>query len=315
MGENNSQNEDRIFQLKMGAGTWAWGDRLMWGYGRDYGDAEIKKAFDECLADGINLFDTAEVYAQGRSEKYLGRFIQETDRSKIYIATKFMPFPWRLSRAQLFRAVKASLRRLEIKKIDLYQIHMPLPPLSMDIWLEAMVDAMQAGLITGIGVSNFNSEQLQSSYEFLARHGVKLISNQIEYNILNRQVERDGLLKVCDDLGVRVIAYSPLAQGLLTGKYTPENLPGGIRGRKYPRKLVVEIQPLLSLLRRIGANYAGKNTTQIALNWLMCKNTLPIPGVKNDIQVQQVADALGWNMTDEEIALIDRESEKIQMNS
>ena len=146
MSENNLQNEDPLFKIEMGAGTWAWGDRLMWGYGRDYDDGDIKKAFDECLANGIYLFDTAEIYAQGRSERFLGKFIQETSREKIYLATKFMPFPWRLSRAQLIRAVKASLRRLSIKKIDLYQIHMPLPPLSMDTWLEAMVDAMQAGV-------------------------------------------------------------------------------------------------------------------------------------------------------------------------
>jgi aryl-alcohol dehydrogenase-like predicted oxidoreductase len=208
--------------VQFGTGTWAWGDRLFWGYGRSYNDDDLRGAFDASLAAGIDLFDTAEVYGQGRSEILLGRFIQESGK-QVRVATKYMPYPWRLSRRSALIALRRSLKRLGREKVELYQIHTPFPPLKIETWVEALGDLAQAGLIDAVGVSNYDRDQTQRSYDTLIRQGIPLASNQVEYHLLNRKIEKNGLLKHCQELGVTVIAYSPLGQGLLTGKFTPEN--------------------------------------------------------------------------------------------
>jgi len=303
--------------IELGIGTWAWGDRLFWGYDRDYDDQDLKAAFQTCLAAGVNFFDTAEVYGQGRSERILGKLIQEARESSVYkdtpikISTKFTPFPWRLTRSSLIRALRGSLQRLEISCVDLYQIHMPLPPINIETWMQAMLEAYEAGLTLAIGVSNFDRDQMQRAYRTTTRQGVPLASNQVEYSLLNRKVEKDGLLKLCQDLGVRLIAYSPLAMGLLTGKYTPENPPQGPRARRFSPKYLAQIQPLISLLRLIGADHAGKTPSQIALNWLMCHGAIPIPGVKYQEQAEQDVEAIGWRLSEDEVAQLDQMSERV----
>jgi aryl-alcohol dehydrogenase-like predicted oxidoreductase len=295
--------------VQFGTGTWAWGDRLFWGYGRGYNDDDLRAAFDASIAAGIDLFDTAEVYGQGRSETLLGQFIQDSGQP-VRIATKFMPFPWRLSRRSLMKALQASLKRLGREKVELYQVHMPFAPLKVETWVEAMGDAVQAGLIDAVGVSNYDREQTQRAYDTLIRLGLPLASNQVEYHLLNRKIEKNGLLKHCQDLGVTVIAYSPLGQGLLTGKFTVENPPKGTRSR-YGSKLLVKIQPLLRLMRQIGADHAGKTAGQVALNWTMRKGTFTIPGAKNQFQMEENAGALGWELTLDEMAALDEASDRV----
>ncbi|MEJ5202129.1 MAG: aldo/keto reductase [Anaerolineales bacterium] len=300
--------------VEFGIGCWAWGDRMVWGYGRGYSEDDLRAAFAHALELGITFFDTAEVYGLGLSEKLLGKFIRESGVS-VKVATKFMPFPWRLSRSSLMRALRNSLKRLGLSRVDLYQIHFPLPPLTVETWMTAMLDAHQAGLTAAIGVSNFNRQQTQRAYEMLARHGVTLASNQVEYHLLNREIEKNGLLKLCQELGVTVIAYSPLAMGLLTGKYTAENPPHGTRGGRYSRKYLERIQPLILQLRRIGANHDDKTPAQVALNWVLCKGALPIPGAKTFEQVEQNAGALGWRLSDEEVQILDEISEQVSRES
>jgi pyridoxine 4-dehydrogenase len=126
----------------------------------------------------------------------------------------------------------------------------------------------------------------------------------VRFNLLDRRPERTGLLAACRKMGVTLVAYSPLAQGMLTGKYTPGNPPPGTRGFMSRRKLVA-VQPLLALMREIGEAHGGKTCSQIALNWLVCKGTVPIPGAKNARQAEQNAGALGWRLTDEEIGQLE----------
>jgi aryl-alcohol dehydrogenase-like predicted oxidoreductase len=140
-----------------------------------------------------------------------------------------------------------------------------------------------------------------------------LVSNQVQYNLLHREPERDGLLDLCRDLDITLIAYSPLAMGVLTGKYTPENPPSGIRGRRYKRQFLTQIQPLIALLVEIGQAHGGKIPAQVALNWLMCKGAVPIPGAKNARQAEENVGALGWRLADEEVAALDAASEAIQL--
>lgn len=296
--------------ISFGVGTWAWGDTTFWNYGKDYNDEDIRAVFHATLGAGVNLFDTAEVYGQGRSETLLGKFINSDER-KVVVATKFMPFPWRLGRGRLLAALKRSLKRLNLPRVDLYQIHFPFPPISVETWMDAMAEAHQAGLILEVGVSNYNRDQMQRAYDALAHQGIHLASNQVDFSLLKRNVEKNGLLKQCQDLGVKLIAYSPLAQGMLTGKYTPENPPPGIRGGRYNRKYIAQIQPLVEELKKIGAAHAGKTAAQVALNWAICKGTLVIPGAKNLAQAEQNLGALGWNLTADEVAALDSLSDRI----
>ncbi len=296
--------------VELGVGAWAWGDRLVWGYGRGYSAEDVRQAFNASIAAGLRMFDTAEVYGQGRSEQLLGEFIKTVDQPLV-IATKFMPYPWRLGRGSLIKALKGSLKRLGLAQVDLYQVHQPLPPVNPETWMEAMTEAAQAGLTREVGVSNYDRSWTQRCYVALAREGIHLASNQVEYSLINRKIEKNGLLKQCQEQGVRIIAYSPLGMGLLTGKYTPENPPAGIRGGRYNRRFLERITPLLTLIKRIGSDHAGKTPAQVALNWVICKGALPIPGAKNVNQAEQNAGAAGWRLTEAEVAALDEASEKI----
>lgn len=296
--------------VEFGIGTWAWGDRLYWGFGRGYQEADLKEAFHWLVNQGIRFFDTAEVYGQGKSEEMLGRFLTETDLP-IQMATKFMPFPWRLSRKALLRALRKSLKRLGLPGVGLYQMHMPLPPVTVETWMAAMAEAVQDGLVRAVGVSNYNCEQMRRAHDALANEGVVLASNQVEYHLLNRSAETSGLLKLGQELGVRLIAYSPLASGVLTGKYGPEKALQGIRANRYSRATLVKVQPLIRLMQKIGGEHEGKTPSQVALNWVMCKGMIPIPGVKNLEQAQTNSGALGWRLTDAEVARLDEASEAV----
>ncbi len=296
----------------LGIGTWAWGDQLFWGYGRGgYTDADLESAFHVSRAAGINLFDTAEIYGRGRSERLLGGFVRASD-DRVIVATKFFPYPWRWRRSSLLRALRRSLERLGLDRADLYQIHWPYPPVAIETWMAGLADAVEAGLARSVGVSNYSPAQTRRAQISLAERGVALVSNQVEYSLLQRRPERNGMLDLCRELGITLIAYSPLAMGLLTGKYTPETPPPGLRGRRYRRKLLVQIQPLIALLREVGAGHAGKTPAQVALNWVICKGAVPIPGAKNANQAQDNIGALGWRLTSEEMAVLDAASDALQ---
>jgi aryl-alcohol dehydrogenase-like predicted oxidoreductase len=306
----DTMEKDVFAGIELGVGTWAWGDRLMWGYGRGYSLGDLRAAFETSLTSNIRMFDTAEVYGQGQSEQITGSFIKTT-QERVFIATKFMPFPWRLSRSALRKALSGSLRRLGIPAVDLYKIHMPFPPVTIETWMEAMAEVYQAGLVSAVGVSNYDSDQMQRAHDHLLREGIHLVSNQVEYNLLNRKIEKNGLLRRCNELGVKVLAYSPLAMGILSGKYTPEKPPQGIRGGRFNRRFLTKIQPLMKLMTHIGSDHNGKNPAQVAINWAICKGTLPIPGAKTSRQAEQNSGALGWRLTEEEVSNLDEVSERV----
>jgi aryl-alcohol dehydrogenase-like predicted oxidoreductase len=292
----------------LGIGTWAWGDRLYWGYGRGgYTDADLESAFQVSRAAGINFFDTAEVYGRGRSERLLGQFVRNAG-DHVVVATKFFPYPWRWQRGSLLRALQGSLDRLGLDGVDLYQIHWPSPPVPIETWMAGLADAVEAGLIRAVGVSNFNPDQTRRAHAALAERGVPLVSNQVQYSLLHREPERSGLLDVCRELNVTLIAYSPLAKGVLTGKYTPSNPPSGLRGRRYKREFLEQIQPLVALLREIGQAHGGATPAQVALNWIICRGAVPIPGAKNAQQAQENVASLRWRLTDEDVTALDTAS-------
>jgi aryl-alcohol dehydrogenase-like predicted oxidoreductase len=292
---------------EMGVGTWQWGDTMLWQYGQDYAATEVQGAFDASFAAGLTLFDTAEVYGMGRSEMLLGQF-RRTTTQPLYLATKFFPMPWRFTRRQLRDALRHSLQRLGVAQVDLYQLHWPTPLTSIEMWMDALADAVEEGLTREVGVSNYNLEQTRRAAEALAKRGVRLASNQVEYSLLHRDIETNGVLNYCHTHDIRVIAYSPLAKGLLTGKYTPDHRPPGLRGA-ISREKLARLHSLLEEMRCIGAGHSvdgiAKTHAQVALNWCMCKGTLPIPGAKNAEQARANAGALGWRLTEAEINILD----------
>ena len=296
-----------IMITTVGVGTWAWGDRLIWGYGgSSFNDADIQEAFDVSLQNGANWFDSAEVYGMGKSERFLGEFLSTT-KQEVLIATKFFPFPWRIRKAAMLRALRKSLQRLQLSCVDLYQIHTPVGWWSNPSYVSTLADAVNAGLTRAVGVSNFNKENTKLANETLLAAGVPLASNQVEYSLFDRHIEKYGLLDYCLENDITIIAYSPLAKGMATGKYGPENPPPGPRKRIYPPEELEQAQPLINLLKEIGAG-REKTPAQVALNWTICKGTVPIPGAKNAKQAAENLGAMGWRLTPEEVAALDAAS-------
>jgi aryl-alcohol dehydrogenase-like predicted oxidoreductase len=300
-----------VVRGSVGVGTWAWGDRLLWGYGRGYSQPEVRGAFQASVEAGLRLFDTAEIYGLGRSERFLGQFAGGEDRP-IIIATKFFPYPWRWRKENLLEALRGSLRRLEMDRVDLYQMHFPFPPVPIETWMEGLADAVDAGLTGSVGVSNYGVREMRRAHAALARRGVPLASNQVAYHLLDRGPERSGLLDACNELGVTLIAHTPLARGLLTGKYTPLHRPPGLRRLRFSKTYLYTIQPLLRLLREIGDAHDGRSPAQVAVNWLICKGTLPIPGAKSAQQARENAGAAGWRLAPEAVDALDAASSALE---
>ena len=301
-----------LHAIEMGLGAWQWGDRMIWQYGQGYGDKEVHEAFKLSVEEGIRFVDTAEAYGNGMSERLLGKFLTETEQP-VLIATKYLPFPWRILRSSIPRDLKNSLERLGVDSVDLYQIHWPTPLLSIDHMMDGMSECVKSGMTRTVGISNFNQSQMLTAYSALARQNIPLASNQVHYSLLNRKVEKNGLLARCKELGVRLIAYSPLEKGMLTGKYDVNNPPPGTRARRYT-SLLPKLDGLIKLMTTIGQDHGGKSNAQVALNWTICKGTLPIPGAKNVKQAQENAGALGWKLTDEEVAKLDEMSGQLLEN-
>lgn len=291
-------------------GTWAWGDKLFWNYGSDYGEAQLWEAFEAAVNAGINFFDTAEVYGTGLSEELLGKFMQQTDQ-KVQIATKYGPLPWRLTGQSVSDALTASLKRLRVEQVALYQVHWPFTFLmSQETLMKALADEFKRGRIAAVGVSNYSAEQMRQAHQLLASYGVPLATNQVRYSLLSRKIESKNILATANQLGITILAYSPLAQGLLTGKYNLENYrePTGARkfDSRFSRSGLEKIAPVISLLRQIGEKY-DRTPAQVALNWLIAQgDVIPIPGAKTALQAKENAGALGWRLSDEEIAQLEK---------
>jgi aryl-alcohol dehydrogenase-like predicted oxidoreductase len=268
-------------------------------YGGAHGFDEEQRALEASIEAGVTLFDTAAMYSGGASERRLG----ELARGKaVLIATKFPPSPF--ARADsLPSALAASLARLGRSSVDLYQHHFPSPRIPIPKLMELIADAVEAGKVKAVGVSNYSAEQMRTAQAALAKRGIPLASNQVEYSLLHRQPEVNGVLEACRELGVTLIAYQPLASGALTGKYGAGARPSGLR-RFFPYfrgKGLEAVEPVVNLLREIGERY-GKRPAQVALRWLIeNERVLPIPGAKNGQQAADNAGALSFCLTPAEI--------------
>jgi len=307
MEQKTSLGRSALQVPRLGVGAMTWGQAqglarfhpAKIAYGGAHGFEEEKRAFEASLAAGASLFDTAAMYSGGASERRVGEL---ASGQEVIIASKF---PGGFSfRAEGFpKELEASLARLKRGAIDLYQHHFPANGVSIPKLMDLMADAVEAGKIKAVGVSNYSAEQMREAYAALAKRGIPLASNQVEYSLLHRQPEVNGVLDACRELGVTLIAYMPLASGMLTGKYSATQKAGGLRRflPTFNRKALEAAQPVVELLRRIGERYS-KTPAQVALRWLIENPlVLPIHGAKNGQQASANAAALSFSLTPDEV--------------
>lgn len=298
---------------RLGVGVMTWGDAkglarfhpAKTAYGGPVGFEEEKQAFEASLSAGVNFFDTAAMYSGGASERRLGEL---AEGKSVIISSKF-PGSFFFRTENFPKELEASLKRLRHNSIDLYQHHFPNNSIPIPQLMNLLADAVEVGKIKAVGVSNYSAEQMREAYEALAKRGIPLASNQVEYSLLHRQPEVNGVLDACRELGITLIAYQPLASGALTGRYSAGSRPTGFFRRFMPNfrgKGLEALEPIVNLLREIGKHY-DKSPAQIAIRWLVENPlVLPIPGAKNARQAAANAEALNFHLTLEEIDALDQ---------
>lgn len=286
-------------------GVWQWGDRRYWAYDPTQGPRDAREAFDASLNAGVTLIDTAEVYGGGVSERVLGGILKDSGQPA-FIATKFAPKPQRLSSESLLKALDASLERLGLDSVDLYQVHWPYTAVRIEALMDRMAEAVKAGKVRHVGVSNYSAKQMRTAHRALAKHGVPLASNQVHYSLVHRSPETNGVMDACQELGVSLIAYSPLGQGALTGRFGPGR--GKVSGYRRFRGIFRHIKammPLVETLEEVGRAHEA-TAGQVALAWLIRQpGVFPIPGARNGKQAAENAAALTLALTDEEAIRIE----------
>jgi pyridoxine 4-dehydrogenase len=296
----------------IGVGTWAWGNQLLWGYDPAQDD-QLLATFTRAVDLGLGWFDTADSYGtgrfNGRSEWLLGRFcagLSPVKRQNLLVATKLAPFPWRLGRHGLKRAFAASRQRLQ-GRLDRVQLHWSTAryaPWQEGPLLEGLADLVTEGQVAGLGVSNVGPRRLREMHAQMARRGVPLRSLQVQLSLLCPEpLEAGGVAEVCRELGIELIAYSPLALGLLArgGDQEP---PAGPRGALF-RRLRPQLAPLIAVMEAI-ARPRSAPLAAVALNWCRAHGAMPIPGLRRPSQAELAAQALSWQLEPAEREELDR---------
>ena len=275
------------------------------------------EVIEAALDAGINLFDTADMYANGKSEELLGRFLGAR-RKEVLIATKFgndMPGQGRGARANYVRlALDASLKRLNTDYVDLYQLHLPDPEVPIAETLGALDDLVKSGKVREIGCSNFSTAQLREAEQVSAsrKGSARFVSVQNEYSLLHREPEQ-GVLAECERLGLGFLPFFPLASGLLTGKYRKgQPIPEGTRIAKYERygKLLTpenldKVEALISF-----AESRGRTLLELAFSWLLAHRAVAsvIAGATSADQIRSNAAAADWKLSASDLEEIESSS-------
>lgn len=272
---------------------------------------EVKNATVQAALDGgINWFDTAELYGLGVSEASLAAALKASGKSDgdIVVATKWWPFP--RTAHNIPRTIGDRLRFLDGFSIGLYMVHQPISLSTPEAEMDAMADLVEAGKIRSVGVSNYSPQRMRRAHRQLAQRGLPLAVNQVEFSLLDRSIERNGILEAAKELGVTIIAYTPLASGLLSGKYhrNPELLrtkPWYWRSRL--QRSIETSRPLVQALEEIGEKYAV-TPAQVALNWVIHvhgDSVVTIPGATNPRQAAESAGAMRFKLSEDELARLD----------
>lgn len=267
----------RVLPLGVGTNKWRGADR-----------AAVEETYRTVIGAGPCMIDTAEVY---RSERVVGDCLHANPGPAV-TATKFAPFPGRTSPRRLMRGLDASLARLGVKTVDLYYVHFPLPWVDLRVFADGLAEAVKSGKARAVGVANFSADQMRRIADHLAKAGIPLAANQVNYSLLKRAPETNGVLDACRELDVALVAYFPLASGRLT--------------RQSDRN---RTQALLTLLADIARAHDA-SISQVALNWLLARDphVIPIPGATKPQHAKANLAALGWRLSEAEFDAIDRSS-------
>ncbi len=299
----------------IGLGCWQFsqGHGLVGGFWPVLSQEIANQIVAVSLEAGINWFDTAEAYGKGRSEAVLAAALTAAGKKNgdVVVATKWWPM---FRTAGNIDATIAKRRaRLAPFGIDLYQVHQPFALASVQAQMNAMGDLVTDRAVRTIGVSNFSAAKMRTAHGVLAARGIPLVSNQMRYSLLDRRIEANGVLDAAKELGITIIAYSPLAQGILTGKFHKD--PDLIRARPGPRKWMSAFKrsglelsrPVVTAVEEIAAAH-GSTPSQVALNWLVHfhgDTVVAIPGATSVEQAAENAGAMGFQLTEAELKRLD----------
>ena len=296
-----------VMQFAGGKGPFGMGMQNLSG---EQMNAIVKAA----LEGGINWFDTAEMYGRGRSERALANGLKAAGKvaGDVRIATKWLPLL--RTAGNINRTIDRRLHFLAGYPIDLYQVHLPWSFSSPEAEMAAMAGLVEAGKIGSVGVSNFNAGQMRRAQVELEKRGLSLTSNQVHYSLLQRDIERDGVLATAKELDVTIIAYTPLEIGLLSGIYHKD--PALLKKKPLFRRMSMRRQmessrPLVEALEEIASRYDA-TAAQVALNWLIHfhgQTVVAIPGASKVNQAEQAAGAMDFKLTGEELAWLNELSQ------
>lgn len=312
LGKTNIQ----VTPIGLGMMEFAGGGGLM-GFAFPKIDQDEKNATVKAGLDGgINWFDTAELYGSGVSEASLSTALKAAGKSdaEVVVATKWWPL-FRTAN-NIPKTIDDRLRFLNGYSIGLYMVHQPYGFSSPEAEMDAMAKLVMAGKIRSVGVSNFNPDQMRRAHRRLQEHGLPLAVNQVRYSLLDRSIEKNGILETAKELGVTIIAYTPLESGLLTGKYhkNPELLKNkSAFWRRRLRSGIEKSRTLVTVLEEIAVGYKA-TAAQVALNWVINSQgdcVVTIPGVTKVSQAQESAGAMKFKLSNDEIAHLDKLTQTI----
>jgi aryl-alcohol dehydrogenase-like predicted oxidoreductase len=269
------------------------------------------------LEGGINWFDTAEMYGGGVSERSTAKALAAAGvpDEQVVIATKW--FPLFRTAEYIRQTIDQRQEALNGYSIDNYLVHQPWSFSSPEAEMNAMADLVEAGKIRSVGVSNFNPERMRRAHDALAKRDLPLAVNQVHYSLMHREIETDGTLEAAKELGVTIIAYTPLESGLLTGKYhdDPSLLDSKAFFRRWSLQRQIEpSRPLIEAMQEIGERYDAK-PAQVALNWVIHfqgETVVTIPGATKVYQARESAAAMKFRLSEEELARLDGLSRKFR---
>lgn len=309
----------------LGLGSWQFskGNGLVGKFWPVLAQEDIVGIVSESLKGGITWFDTAEVYGWGESEKALADALRVLGKQSddVVIATKWWPMP-RFA-GSMEKSIQVQMNHLQGFAIDLYQIHQPYSLSSIEGQMKALRNLVKSGKVQHVGVSNFSAKQMKRAFQSAKELGITLISNQVKYSMLDRRIEKNGILETAQELGVSIIAYSPLEQGLLSGKFHehPDLIRKSSGPRKYQGKFkpagLQRTQPLIKALEEVASRYEGATPTQVALNWLVTyhgNTVVAIPGASKIHHVSDNTGALRFSLTPDELDYLNRVSHAVSRN-
>jgi len=308
------QTEIPITPIGLGCWQFSNGSGIVGNYWENLIQQTMTDIVDVSLKLGINWFDTAEIYGRGNSELALAQALQtlKIAPESVIIASKWWPL-FRTS-GHILKSIGERLAKLHPYPIDLYQLHQTYGFSGVKSEMNRMADLLEAGKIRSIGISNFCARSMRVAAETLARRGHVLASNQMRYSLLDRRIDQNGVMAAAKELGVTIIAYSPLEQGILTGKFhADKDLIKSRRGpRKYLRtfkeKGLAKSAPLLGQLEKLAEKYDA-TPGQIALNWLIHfhgETVVAIPGASKMEHARSNGAAMGFKLSDEDLDLLDK---------